>query len=216
MPESEPWPWKWDLKDTSYIPAQSRLSSFVDITGTRFNMLLAKFPVMSGRQVKWVFECDCGQAALFQSSSVIKGNIASCGCRKKARGNASLAWGGVGEISGSMLTSIKRGAVLRNLEYTATPEYMWNLFLKQGRMCALSGIHLDFDSRRTTASLDRIDSLKGYIEGNLQWVHKDVNMMKNNYQQTYFIEICTAVAAHAVGGNSEHPRNPIRPSGQIP
>jgi len=48
-----------------------------------------------------------------------------------------------------------------------------------------------------TASLDRIDSSKGYVKGNLQWVHKDINMMKNHYNQKYFIEICKKVATNA-------------------
>ena len=46
----------------------------------------------------------------------------------------------------------------------------------------------------TTASLDRIDSKKGYIKGNLQWVHKDLNIMKNSYPNQYFIEMCKKVA----------------------
>lgn len=44
-----------------------------------------------------------------------------------------------------------------------------------------------------TASLDRIDSSKGYIKGNIQWVHKDINKMKNNYNQAYFINLCALV-----------------------
>ena len=42
-------------------------------------------------------------------------------------------------------------------------------------------------------SLDRVDSSKGYIEGNVQWVHKMVNMSKQQYTQEEFIEMCTAV-----------------------
>jgi len=45
-----------------------------------------------------------------------------------------------------------------------------------------------------TASLDRIDSSKGYIEGNVQWVHKMVNMSKQQYTQEEFINMCIAVA----------------------
>ena len=42
-------------------------------------------------------------------------------------------------------------------------------------------------------SLDRIDSNNGYVEGNVQWVHKDVNMMKKDYNQEYFINICKLI-----------------------
>jgi hypothetical protein len=41
-----------------------------------------------------------------------------------------------------------------------------------------------------TASLDRIDSSKGYIIGNVQWAHKMVNRMKNDMPQEEFIEFC--------------------------
>lgn len=45
-------------------------------------------------------------------------------------------------------------------------------------------------------SLDRIDSNKGYVEGNVQWVHKDVNMMKQSYSNERFIGICCMIALH--------------------
>jgi len=47
--------------------------------------------------------------------------------------------------------------------------------------------------KQQTASLDRIDSSKGYIEGNVQWVHRKINMMKQSYTQEEFIELCQAV-----------------------
>jgi hypothetical protein len=42
--------------------------------------------------------------------------------------------------------------------------------------------------------LDRIDSSKGYIVGNVQWVHKHVNVMKNIFSQEMFIFICNQVS----------------------
>jgi len=44
-----------------------------------------------------------------------------------------------------------------------------------------------------TASLDRIDSTKNYTIDNIQWVHKDVNKMKMDFSQEYFIEMCRLV-----------------------
>ena len=54
------------------------------------------------------------------------------------------------------------------------------------------------DKSKTTASLDRIDSSKGYTTDNIQWVHKDINIMKNDYGNDYFIEICKKVAKNNV------------------
>ena len=45
-----------------------------------------------------------------------------------------------------------------------------------------------------TASLDRIDSSKGYVKGNVQWVHKDINKMKTDFEQSIFIKLCKSVA----------------------
>jgi len=50
-------------------------------------------------------------------------------------------------------------------------------------------------SRKTnTASLDRIDCNKSYSIENIQWVHKDVNIMRNAYSIDRFVEICKLVS----------------------
>jgi hypothetical protein len=86
----------------------------------------------------------------------------------------------------------------KEVELNISKEYGWDLFLKQSRKCALTGIELKFPraskDRDYTASLDRIDSAIGYVEGNVQWVHKDINMMKRIYSQDYFIRMCKLVA----------------------
>jgi hypothetical protein len=47
-----------------------------------------------------------------------------------------------------------------------------------------------------TASLDRIDSRKGYEPQNIQWVLKEVNLMKGAMPQGHFITLCNAVVSH--------------------
>ena len=44
------------------------------------------------------------------------------------------------------------------------------------------------------AQLDRIDNDKGYIIGNIQWVHKDINKMKWKFNINKFIQMCREVA----------------------
>lgn len=75
------------------------------------------------------------------------------------------------------------------------------LFLKQNRKCILSGIEIGFpkawgvkSKTNITASLDRIDSSKGYVKGNVQWVHKTINSMKMNMSDINFIDLCKKVA----------------------
>lgn len=42
-------------------------------------------------------------------------------------------------------------------------------------------------------SKDRIDSNKGYVEGNVQWVCKEINFMKHALSESRFIELCKLV-----------------------
>lgn len=49
-------------------------------------------------------------------------------------------------------------------------------------------------SNETTVSLDRIDSNIGYIEGNVQWIHKALNNTKNTMPNDEFINWCKLVA----------------------
>jgi len=80
--------------------------------------------------------------------------------------------------------------------FEITIEAVWDLFLAQNRKCALSGLPLKFGSgNKGNASLDRIDSTKGYTLGNVQWVDKDVNKMKMDLSQPYFIELCRRISA---------------------
>ncbi len=113
---------------------------------------------------------------------------------------------GYEELSGTRWSSYQVGAQRRGLEFNITIEYAWELFLKQERRCALSGAPIDFDMsldnlRKTghqggLASLDRIDSKQGYIEGNVQWVHKDVNKMKMELPQERFLEIVKQISKY--------------------
>ena len=94
----------------------------------------------------------------------------------------------------SFAKKYQTNAVLRDIEWNITFEYLADLLIEQDFKCALTGWDIEaMKVQVNTASLDRIDSLKGYIEGNVQWVHKMVNMSKQSYTQEEFIEMCNAV-----------------------
>lgn len=79
---------------------------------------------------------------------------------------------------------------------TITIQDVWQLYLKQGKKCALTGVPLSFEKtdKGYSASIDRIDSKQEYVLSNIQLVHKDVNLMKNHFNQEYFIDVCKKVA----------------------
>jgi hypothetical protein len=150
----------------------------------------------------WLCQCDCGEKFV-RRIRLVKGGKNQC-CRKCSfkRGNEHHSWKGCGEISKDLFNSYRNSAADRNLEFNVTIEYMWSLFLKQNRKCALTGWEIHFpptyrEKTKKTASPDRIDSKKGYVKGNIQWIHQDVNYLKSNWDPLYFVEICTAVATEA-------------------
>ncbi len=118
--------------------------------------------------------------------------------RKKNKRNYAAPWNETGfkEISGQFWGVIKKGARDRNLEFNITIEYAYQLFKKQKRKCRFSGVLLKLckTSKIRTASLDRIDSSKGYIEGNVQWTHKDINRLKMNLKDEKLIELAHLIS----------------------
>ncbi len=145
--------------------------------------------------------CICGNIVQIKGYSLKTDNTQTCGCQSRKCGKNHPLYRGYEEINHVFWLSILRGAKERNLEVTVSIEDVWQLFLKQNRKCALTGIPLIFGKTRkswktTTASLDRIDNDKGYLLDNIQWIHKDLNIMKRHHSQNEFINWCKLVAKY--------------------
>lgn len=64
-------------------------------------------------------------------------------------------------------------------------EYLQKLWDEQQQRCALSKIEIHLKNGKhklDTASLDRINSSKGYIKNNVQFVAYAINLAKNNFR----------------------------------
>lgn len=168
--------------------------TYKDITGQIFNKLtVIKFTGKTDPygQRLWECLCRCGKKKEIIYSNIVNNISKSCGRCKK-----------YGEIPGYIFSSIIRNAKIRKLKYNLSKQFLWNLFLKQNRKCALSGIDISFTKssleearKNTSASLDRINSAKGYTEDNVRWIHKDINKMKSNYSDEYFLYICQRIVS---------------------
>ena len=165
-----------------------------DITGKRFGKLVAIKKLRSGGRKGggsiWLCQCDCGNTTESSVANLNIGDKRSCGCAHFSKGCDHPLWKGYGEIGAGQWGNIKNNAIARGLEFTVTIQQAWEKFQLQQGKCAISGIGLTFGRGRleeTTASLDRIDSTKGYIPGNLWWVHKDVNLMKLDHTMGSFL-----------------------------
>lgn len=190
----------------------------LDLTNKRFGYLIGvkRLEKNKSGQYFWLCKCDCGADHSCLGTSLIRGDTKRCA-------KCTIVWNcgrniarsqTVEEISGAWWSAhvVKRAhghnssnrikGKTKVHEYNLTVQFAWDLFVKQNKKCILSGIHLTFPAKGKiyggTASLDRINSTKGYTKDNVQWVHKDINQMKNNFSQDYFIQLCKQV-----GGNCE-------------
>ncbi len=115
---------------------------------------------------------------------------------KSCSNSSNVFKGRVGPMPITWFHTKRKGGEHRGYAWDLTPEYVIELYEAQGRVCALTGWPIGWSEKGLTAtvSIDRIDSSEGYLQGNVQLLHKDVNMAKQQYSQEYFIEICKAVA----------------------
>ena len=153
------------------------------------------FKILDGGKI--IIKCLCGKTKTILRTSFR--NLKSCSCRDiNKRGAEHHAFKGFGDMPASIFHRVKNGAISRNIEFQISIEYMYKIFHKQNRKCALTGIPLLISSyaNKGNASLDRIDNTKGYIEGNVWWIDKEINMMKNCHSVDKFKRLCSLVSEY--------------------
>jgi hypothetical protein len=183
----------------------------IDLVNQRFGRLLVLERTSSSRSqsVLWRCLCDCGNEHLASTRHLNRNGrtgkfvVRSCGCLQTRSGKENPNWRGSGEISGhwwaaKVVHSAKGNKMRRQIPLEITKEYAWQLFKAQGGCCYFTGQELRIcnNSSANTASLDRIDNELGYIEGNVRWVHKHINIMKNRYTDSYFVDLCRKVVEY--------------------
>src|SRR3990167_5009445 len=142
-----------------------------DIAEQKFGKLTAIRMVYQTNNTKtlWECECECGNKKIKTYWGLVRGRVRSCGCLRSPSNKANPGWTGYGDISGATWCSIRRDASRSRKEIDIDLEYIWGLYEKQNKRCAITGVSIGFTegSRQQknkfirTASLDRIDSNKG-------------------------------------------------------
>lgn len=161
------------------------------IVGEKYGRLLA-VKLLGGRQCGCI--CDCGQAKSVSCNNIITGHTKTCGCSQYSINHHEF-------ISARFYHSVYRSAITRGLEFSLTPDDIWEIYLKQNKKCFYTGLDIVFaknwkemDNLIQTASLDRIDNSKGYDKNNIRLVHKQVNIMRGPLTDGDFIKLCVMVA----------------------
>lgn len=162
-------------------------------------------PVYINSTAYYKVKCDCGSEAYKLPLELLYTNRDFC-CEKCAHKrsmyNITVKNGRKGDLTKTEYTRLKRSAESRNISFEVSMSYLWDLFLKQNHVCAITGDSL---SDIHNASLDRIDSKLGYIEGNVQWVTKQANLSKHIMSMDQLYEFCRKVLRHA----NQQPSQPL-------
>lgn len=179
-----------------------------NLVGQRFcHLCVEKMEItQKSKDRSWrsICRCDCGRFADVNTNNLMRGLRKTCGHKEcefhrqdyANSGKANVGFAGHEGIHGSKWSGIRCGAIRRGILFEIDIKEAWELFEKQRHCCALTGLPIKFGRRYVdgnTASLDRIDSNKGYVPGNVHWVHKDVNKMKMDFSMERFVEICSMV-----------------------
>lgn len=179
-------------------------SKYKDIKGK----IIGHYTVLDVKTNKAIIQCECGSAPKtvelwYAATSGRK--CKECGNHRSGELNSNFK--GYKGLYTNWITFLNKKNLLMGFEKTdLTMEYLWELYINQNKKCALSNLELNqyikyIDEKNRsrvtrTASLDRIDSSQAYKIGNVQWVHKDVNIMKNAFDQSYFIQICKLISSN--------------------
>lgn len=155
--------------------------NYKNIAGKRSGKLIAISPIELDNigNMIWKCKCDCGNYKNVSAKSFNSKATKSCGCLKPKSNYLRY------------YNSIISGAKSRNIEVKISLEYIINLLNQQDFKCALSGLKIELSDKlysKRTASLDRIDSSKSYEDGNVQWVHRDINEMKWDLDEKDFMK----------------------------
>lgn len=173
---------KWGFRKRRRIEKGARIGKLV-VVDPYFTKSDSGHPVC-------LCKCDCGQDFKVKRYALTTGNTSSCGC---LRPNQSPEHE---HINKRFWKALRTNAKTRDIDLNITIEYIWQLFERQGRKCALSGESITMN---VDASLDRIDSAGHYDEGNVQWLHKNVNTMKWDLTTERFLELCEKITTNIQG-----------------
>lgn len=147
-----------------------------------------------GKKIK--VQCKCGYTYLINRGTLNEINkCRTCYLQTSKVGSEHGSYKGTEFVSQTYYSSIKNSSNKRKIECSITIDYINNLLIEQNHKCKLSGLPIKIGNARseTTASLDRINSDLGYIENNVQWVHKDINKMKLDLDQKEFLDLCELI-----------------------
>jgi len=169
----------------------------------KYNKLIPIKKIMISNRTHYLCLCDCGKEKILSTTVISRGIIKSCGCLviERARTNKGRIVLKKGEAAfNNLYRNLVSNSQKRNIEFHLSkeevhllskgycvycgsePKGIFTMKYKNGK-CRLNGEYI-------YNGIDRIDSKKGYIKGNVVSCCKICNYMKQQLsQEEFFIHI---------------------------
>lgn len=148
-------------------------------------------------------ECkECMTIIQRNQNSTLKNGMLCIKCHTRKRlektGGRPHNYTGNDFFTGSSFAGWKSSAKRRGRLWSVTKKELAEKYIQQNGICALSGITMEnFSKSKYRPSIDRIDSSKDYSIDNVQFVCSIVNVMKNKFPESIFIDMCEKIFRHA-------------------
>lgn len=146
---------------------------------------------------RWLRDCpNCGAVVSHARRNYCVHASANGQPCKRCSNISNNPSGMFGPVRVAWFNSFMKSGISRGYEWALEIEDVASLYEVQNGRCALTGWPIGWSEQHWnhSASIDRIDNDSGYHVGNIQLVHKSVNMARGGMPLSEFVEMCTAVA----------------------
>lgn len=180
------------------LPQGQRTNRLENYIGWKLgNMYVTPLWKRTASGLKWGMQCTCGSPVVYRKPiDIINKAYDSCNkcaaSRRDSTGANNNNYKGTKDIPSLFYTKLAHNTRNRNkdIKLLVTIDDIQAQWDKQKGICAYTKIPLTVN---VDASLDRIDSSKDYTVDNIQFTHKDINRMKSDFSEEYFLDMCKRV-----------------------
>ncbi len=157
------------------------MSKIYSHVGQRFDRLVVVERLgKQGSAFLWRCICDCGKEKITLGVRLRNGQCGSCGCKMRESTAKSFTTHGKSQtLEYKLLKDARKRAKEFNREYNITLE---DIYIPD--VCPVLGILLiptkGGKCTNNSPSLDRVDSSKGYIKGNVKIISMRANRLKQD------------------------------------
>lgn len=192
------------------------MGAFIDLTGQKFGRLtvISRSEKIQNKKVYWDCVCDCGNTTIAVASELRTGHTKSCGCivieiakqrrdydprlATKKLGFQVASYNRIFKLYQRNATKVKRGFEITLNQFIDIVKR--NCYYCDAIPSNVMGVSKNKISNGIVLynGIDRLDSTKGYVEGNVVPCCKDCNFMKKNMPEGEFINKIIEIYNHSV------------------